>query len=564
MNITKQIWVVCKQIIYYMKVKKRWFFLYFLVNILLVGLEYLSPKAYQLFIDNVLINGDLHIMKNVIFIYCIYFTVKIVCKYLKEYWGYIINLEIVRKAKAKIFSNYLQQDFRYYDANDSGDIQINIEKDTEFLKNFAEQYMVNLMLNALSLILAVYFSCTLSIELTFFALFTIPLTIYADKFVAYREEKLTEKIRFNDSNIVTMLNNALTNWKEVKTLCAERRIKRNYLKLLHEHIILNAQKIYFFVVRCLIIPWIREKFFMQIMLYFVGGVLVIYNRLSVGELLVFVIYYGLMSNAISILSNAYAEFSIKRNIIERVLVQMQFEDMEKGVIPSKETGEIVFDNVSFGYEDEGPCVLKNINLVIKDGDRIVLCGKSGCGKSTIAKLIAGMYAPTGGKLSFLGNPVQGLPPGYLYKKLGYIRQNSKLFSMSIKDNMLLGNPDATDQEIDKACKQALIYDYIQSLPEKYETILDENSANVSGGIKQRLLLARLFLKDAHVYIFDEATSNLDNVSNDNISQIITNMDEDKIVIYITHQKRNVCSFTRELWIEEGRIKEQYLDSFNNF
>lgn len=141
----------------------------------------------------------------------------------------------------------------------------------------------------------------------------------------------------------------------------------------------------------------------------------------------------------------------------------------------------------------------------------------------------------------------------LYRKVGYIRQDSVLFNASIRDNLLIANQSASDEEMDNACKKALIYEYIQNLPDKYNTIIDEMGENLSGGLKQRFILTRQFLKDSEVYIFDEVTSNLDRSSEKYINEIMWNMERDKTIIYITHHKYENIIFNKIINVEEGRV-----------
>ena len=550
----RQKWLIYKKVNTYFELSKNIAIIYLGVNIALLSLEYFQPRIYQMFIDDVLIKSNLNQIKFVILLYAIYFVSKTIFKYANEYVSFRIHSSIIKKTKVKMFSNLFHRDFAYYDTNSSGDIQINIENDTEFLKDFVDIYIVNYFLNYVSLIVATVLCFRLSLQLACVALITIPLTIIADKVVGANEKKVIDQIRENDEIKVTWMNNTLNNWKEVKALCLEKTIIRKYLSFLHVHIILNAKKMYFFVARYLIIPWIKEKFFMQILMFLIGGLLVINNMMTVGGLLVFIIYYGMLSKAISTISSANAEFMIKSGIIDKVTSQLNYVPEKKIEFIQNESSDIEFKDVSFRYSEDSKYTLQNINMKINKGDRIAVCGKSGSGKTTIARMIAGFYEPTQGEIYYSGVDIKQLSKEYLYKKVGYIRQDSVLFNASIRENLLIANENASDELIDIACKKALIYEYIQSLPEGYQTIIDEMGDNLSGGLKQRLILARQFLKDTEVYIFDEVTSNLDRHSEDYIYKIIGNMDENKTIIYITHHYLDNMYFNKILNVEEGKIK----------
>lgn len=551
-------WSVYKKITGYLELNKLIVVLYLGISVALLGLEYFQPTVYQKFIDEVLVQRNLGQIRYVIFLYAVYFVLKVIFQYAREYTSFNIQAGINKKIKEKIFSNLFHRDFSYYDTNKSGDIQVNIEKDTESLKDFVDTYIVNYILNFAGLATAIVLCLRLSWELTCVAVISIPVTILADHAIAKKEKKVIDEIRVCNEQRVTWLNNILINWREVKALCLERTIIKKYVRFLYTHIILNARKIYFFVARCLIIPWIKEKFFMQIMMYFIGGLLVISGKLRVGEVLVFIVYYGMLSKAITAISTANAEFEIAGSIIDRVINQLDYEETIREELPDKVSGEIEFRNVSFRYSENNEYILSNVNMKIEKGDRVALCGKSGSGKTTIARIIAGFYEPTQGSVYYAGRNLNNISRESLYRKVGYIRQDSVLFNASIRDNLLIANQSASDEAMDNACKKALIYEYIQNLPDKYNTIIDEMGENLSGGLKQRFILARQFLKDSEVYIFDEVTSNLDRSCEKYINEIMWNMEKDKTIIYITHHECDNMFFNKILNVEKGRVSVSHI------
>lgn len=551
----KRKWLVYKKINQYLKFNKLILFLYFLLNVGLLGLEYFQPRIYQKFIDEVLLERKLNQMKSIIFLYMVYFVLKLILGYAKEFAGFRMNAGTIKRIKEKIFSNLFHREFAYYDTHKSGDIQVKIEKDTEALKNFFDSCVVNYFINFISLLLAIILCMRLSPELTCIAAVSIPITILADKAMAKKEKQIIDEMRNCNEEKATWLNSVLLNWREVKALNIEKTIINKYVRFLHTHIVLNAKEMYCFVVRCLIIPWVKEKFFMQIMIYFAGGLLVIAGRMRVSEVLIFIVYYGMLSKAITAISTTNAEFEIRSGMIDRVIAELDYVETAKGELQEKDDRIIEFKKVSFHYVDDSQRVLSDVGFTINRGDRVAICGKSGSGKTTVARLMAGFYEPTEGSIYYAGNNLKEVSRESLYQKIGYIRQDSVLFNASIRDNLLIANPEASDEMIDNACKKALVFEYIQGLPEKYATIIDERGENLSGGLKQRLILARQFLKDSEVYILDEVTSNLDRRSEKMINEILNNMEDDKTIIYIAHHHVEREHFNRIIHVEEGRVSE---------
>lgn len=157
---------------------------------------------------------------------------------------------------------------------------------------------------------------------------------------------------------------------------------------------------------------------------------------------------------------------------------------------------------------------------ITKGERIAITGKSGCGKTTLLKLLTGIIQPTQGRILFSGVDVRDIDLSEMHKRIGFVMQENMLFNVSIRENLLYGKSNATDDDLREACQKACIYDFIQSLPEKYETIIGEKGIKLSGGQKQRIVLARLFLRQVDIFIFDEATSAIDQYSESIIHDVI--------------------------------------------
>ena len=200
---------------------------------------------------------------------------------------------------------------------------------------------------------------------------------------------------------------------------------------------------------------------------------------------------------------------------------------------NSDTYDITLDHVTFKYEDLD--VIKDFSLVIREGERIGIMGASGTGKSTLLKLLLGIVQPQAGSIKYGGIELHEINKMALYKKISYISQESIVFNASVLENLLMGNPDASMHEVEVACKKACIDDFINSLPMKYDTVIGENGSSISGGQKQRLLLARAFLRNSNIYIFDEITSALDGVVEEEIREVIENISKEKTIIIVSHK-----------------------------
>ena len=215
----------------------------------------------------------------------------------------------------------------------------------------------------------------------------------------------------------------------------------------------------------------------------------------------------------------------------------------------KAIDSIEIENLSYHYPGQED-LLKNVSLSIRWEERIAIVGKSGCGKTTLLKLLVGLLNPDEGRVLYSGIEINRIKISRLHKRIGFILQNSHLYNMSIKENLLLGNPNATKEELDDACRKACILDFIQGLSDGFDTVIGENGSKLSGGQRQRIALARAFLMDVDVYIFDEATSAIDQYSEKLINDAIANMSQDKIVIIVAHRESSIQLCNRVIRLGE--------------
>ena len=217
-------------------------------------------------------------------------------------------------------------------------------------------------------------------------------------------------------------------------------------------------------------------------------------------------------------------------------------------------GDIKFDNITFSYDDSDKNkVLDKFNLNIKHKTTVALIGHSGSGKSTILNLLTKSYLPENGIITIDNVDIKDLDEATFKDAISIVSQSPYIFNMSIKDNLLLVNPDASLEEIDKVCKQACLYDYINSLPDKYDTVIGEGGVNLSGGQKQRLAIARALLKNSPILLFDEATSALDNQTQSEIKATLDNLKNEYTIIIVAHRLSTIQDCDTIHVIEDGKV-----------
>ncbi|TFF66059.1 peptidase domain-containing ABC transporter [Helcococcus ovis] len=290
----------------------------------------------------------------------------------------------------------------------------------------------------------------------------------------------------------------------------------------------------------------------------VGALFIIDGKMSIGDLLVFQSISQYFTEPIQNLVGlqlTFQESSIAINRLNELMdLKREDENIEHKIKNIDLKKDINFDDLSFAYGSR-PNLLNNFNLNIKQGEKFAFVGDSGAGKSTIVKLLLKFIEPNAGKISIGEYDLSDIDSYFLRNKIAYIPQEIELFSGTIIENLKIGNQNASYEEIISVCKMVGIHNTIDRLQNKYMSYIEEKGGNLSGGEKQRLAIARALLSDSDIYIFDEATSNLDSFSEKIIQDLIFNKIKNKTVIIIAHRISTIVNCDRICLIKSGQIKE---------
>jgi ATP-binding cassette subfamily B protein len=290
-----------------------------------------------------------------------------------------------------------------------------------------------------------------------------------------------------------------------------------------------------------------------------GSYLVIQKTLTAGDLLVFITYLRNAFEPIRKLSSQVGEVVKATASAERIIDVLDYEPHVRDYPQAKPAhtffGNVRFDNVSFGYE-VGRDILKNISFEVFPGQQVAIVGASGSGKSTLISLLLRLYDPTSGQIFIDGYDVRDYTLDSLRQQISVVLQDSVLFAVSVRENIAYGNLLASDRDIERAARLANANDFINQLPDGYETILGERGANLSGGQRQRIAIARAAIRQAPIIILDEATTGLDSVSERAVNEALQRLSQEKTTFIISHNLRSVENADLILYLENGQILEQ--------
>lgn len=371
-------------------------------------------------------------------------------------------------------------------------------------------------------------------------------------------EQLNRKQMEDNSQLTSYLVESLNGIQTVKAYNAERKANREteikFVKLLKSIFDLSwvsnlqsSLKIFVELVGGVVILW-------------VGSVCVIKGQITIGQLITFNSLLVYFLDPVKNLINLQPQMQTAVVAADRLgeildLEAEKGENERKKLCPDSLSGDIVFKDVSFRYGTR-QLVLEDINLTIKKGQKVAFVGESGSGKTTLSKLLLHLYKAESGNILINDNNIEDIQIEKLREKIAYISQETFLFSGSILDNLSLGLDYATMDDVIEATKSAQAHDFINELPLRYETRLEENGANLSGGQRQRLSIARAMLKKPDILIMDEATSNLDAITEKQLDKTISEYSENMTTIFIAHRLSTIKNCDQIFVMDKGRIIER--------
>ncbi len=519
-------------------------------NIMILLLSFLSPIVYKIFIDQVLGEKRWSMLLYVCLSIVLLFAVN---KLLFSLLTFCVNRRnnlLSFKLKRKLMKTYLELPFAKVEKIDTGDLKMILEDDTHKLVEFVSLHLIDTVIS-IGYIVS-YFIILLSInwEITLFSLILVIISLLVNKLISQKVKKNNMRNRNTHSDFSNWLFTYLSNWKEIKANALES-VQESIFDNFGKKFIFNGNKNIFYWTLSRLIAALKTDLFMYVGILFIGAPYVVNNVITVGTILMYLSYFNIFSNKIDELITLNIDFHGNQHQYNKVVSSLDklSRNDSKFPVPKKHLGILEVRNLCFWY-NKNKKTLNNINFSIKQGEKIAIVGQSGDGKTTLMKCIMGLYHPQQGEVLYNGmNVVEEA----VYNDVSCVMQDPVVFNLSIRDNLLLGNSQASDDELVQACQCAEISGFIKTLPEQYNTFIGENGIRLSGGQKQRLVIARALLTNPKFLFLDEATSALNYELEQKINENIFLYFSYTTVIRITHRLLSLADNDRIIVINKGQV-----------
>lgn len=509
------------------------------------------------FMDKVMVDKQPHFSALIPFLIVGFTIVQGVLIYASNYVNTWVAQKITIGVKRKLYDKLLSMDTSYFDTNNSGTILMRYSNDAETASNGLIDNLKQFLSKTFSSISLVFVLFYNSWQLAFIAIAVLGLFIYPMSLVRKKMKEILTKTVGNLSYIMTIYNETFAGNKTIRSFTLEEEFKGRFR---------NVTDMTFSLAMKMVkgTNWLSPlmHIIMSIGVALVigcGSYLIVSGRITSGNFVAFIAALMMLYTPLKSVGNNYISIQNSFLAIDRIFdILDQKPTIKDSETPKELTGiekGIRFEGVHFSYT-HGREVLHDINLEIPVGHTVALVGNSGGGKTTISALIPRLYDVQKGVVKIDGSDIKHISQKSLRKQIAMVFQDNFLFSGTVRENILLGNAEASEETILQALKSACLADFVRELPQGLDTEIGERGILLSGGQKQRLAIARAFVKNAPIVILDEATSALDNKSERVVQEALDNLMKNRTVIVIAHRLSTIQNADKIVVINDGRIAEE--------
>ena len=507
--------------------------------------EYIPNKMY----DTIVIAG---------IIVLVLYIVRMLLRYFVQYYGHVIGVKMQSHMRRDLFAHLQRLPYRFYDNNETGRIMTRITSDLFEVAELAHHGPENILICSAMIVLSFIYLASIDWILTLIIFACVPILILVSSHYRKAMKKAFNDRRKSNATINAAVESSITGIRVTKAYTNAGGEMEKFCKGDAEFVSASRNAYNAMAKFHSSTSFITDIF--NVIILIAGGLFLYADRISFGDYSTFIVSVNLFINPVNTLITFMEQFQNGVSGFSRfteIMDEPEEEECENPVTLENVEGAIHFENVSYSYQGSEE-VLKNVDLKLEKGKKLALVGPSGGGKTTLCHLLPNFYRlqEDGGRITIDGIDIRQISLRSLRQNIGIVQQDVFLFVGSIRDNILYGRPDATDEEMILAAKRANIHDYIMTLPNGYDTDIGERGVKLSGGQKQRLSIARVFLKDPAILILDEATSALDNTTEVLIQQALDELCKGRTTLVVAHRLSTIRNADEIAVVIDGQVQER--------
>ena len=528
------------------------------VCMIVAALGYLVvPWLIRNVVDGVLQNKDLGLLTLIVIAILIIFLIRGFATYGQNYMMAYVGQRVVIDIRETLFKHLQRLDQAYFDTCKTGVIMSNITSDVGALQQAIVDNLISFMTEGVTLVGSLVFMFYLDWKLSLLTLIIVPVVLGLTNVFGKRLRSAGHEVQGRTADITAFLQEVISGARVIRSFAREsfefkrfeKENKNNFdaaMKATKLTAIMGPMVEFSAAIAVVVILWY-------------GGYSVVQGYITAGSLIAFLIYAINLANPVKRLTQVYGNIQKALAAGDRVIdileTQPHVKELPTAKMMDHVKGEVHFDNVQFSYDAEN-LALKGVTLHVKPGETVAIVGPSGAGKSTIANLLPRFYDVTGGSIRIDGMDIREATFTSLRENIGLVPQDTMLFNASVRDNILYGRLDATDEEVLAAAKAANAIEFIEKLPQGFDTMVGERGNSLSGGQRQRIAIARAILKNPSILILDEATSALDTESEKIVQEALERLMKGRTALVIAHRLSTVQHADHIVVLQQGSAVEE--------
>lgn len=545
-----------KRFIRYYKPYKKLFILDLLAAFLVSACDLFYPMITRNIINDVIPNRQIKLLFVFAIVLTLIFLIKAGLNYFMQYWGHVVGVRMQADMRRDLFDKLQDMPNKYFDNNKTGVIMSRIINDLLDISELAHHGPEDLFISLVMLVGSFIILCTINVSLTIITFAIIPFLLFYTIHKRNKMKKAFKETRVKTGEVNATIENSISGVRVTKSFGnkayeMEKFDKSNGIfKKAREHAYKAMAEYFsgmFFLVDML-----------ELIVLIAAGYFTYLGKINIGDFAAYLLYIKMFLQPIRKLINFNEMFQNGMSGFERY-EEIMNEENEKEIPNAKELkdvkGKITIKDVTFRYDNK-ESILENFNLDIEAGKMVALVGPSGGGKTTICNLIPRFYDYESGQIFIDDVDISTVTLKSLRENIGIVQQDVFLFTGTIKENIMYGSPNATDEEVIEAAKNACLHDFIMGLEDGYDTFIGERGVKLSGGQKQRISIARVFLKNPSILILDEATSALDNVTEYEIQKALEELSKDRTTLVVAHRLSTVKNSDEIVVLTDKGIEER--------